>query len=76
MTKNFPVIFYNLRGSDSHLIMQKIGKFDVKVGITPNGLEKHMAFTINKNLVCIDSMQFMSSSVDALVKNLSKTGFK
>ena len=30
-----------------------------------------MAFSINKNLVFIDSMQFMNSSLDSLVKNLS-----
>ena len=30
-----------------------------------------MAFTINKKLVFIDSMQFMNSSLDSLVKNLS-----
>ena len=35
-----------------------------------------MAFTINKNLVFIDSMQFMNSSPDSLVKNLSNNDFK
>ena len=35
-----------------------------------------MAFTINKNLVFIDSMQFMNSSLDSLVKNLSDDDFK
>ena len=35
-----------------------------------------MAFTINNNLVFIDSMQFMSSSLDALVRNLSDNDFK
>ena len=35
-----------------------------------------MAFTINKNLIFIDSMQFMNSSLDALVKNLSDNDFK
>ena len=35
-----------------------------------------MAFTINKNLVFIDSMQFMNSSLDLLVKNLADKGFK
>ena len=35
-----------------------------------------MDFTINKNLVFIDSMQFMNSSLDSLVKNLSDNGFK
>ena len=56
--------------------MQEIGKFDVKVSIIPNELEKYMASTINKNLVFVVSMQFMSSSLDALVKNLSDNDFK
>ena len=41
-----------------------------------NGLEKYMAFTINNNLGFIDSMQFMNSSLDILVKNLSGNDFK
>ena len=35
-----------------------------------------MAFTINENLVFIDSMQFINSSLDALVENLSDNDFK
>ena len=35
-----------------------------------------MAFTINENLIFIDSMQFMNSSLDSLVKNLSNNDFK
>ena len=70
LTKTIPVIFHNLRRYDCHLIMQKIGKFDAKVNVIPNELEKYMAFTINNNLVFIDSMQFMNSSLDSLVKNL------
>ena len=31
LTKKVPVICHNLRGCDSHLIMQEIGKFDAKV---------------------------------------------
>ena len=56
--------------------MQEIGKFDLKVNVIPNGLEKYMAFRINKNLVFIDSMQFMNSSLDSLVKNFSGNDFK
>ena len=61
MTKKVPVIFHDLKDYDSHLIIQVIGKFDVKVNAIPNGLEKSMAFAINNNLVFIDSMQFMNS---------------
>ena len=61
LTKKVLVIFYYLRGNDSNLIMQEIGKFEVKVSIIPNGLEKYMDFTINKYLVFIGSMQFMNS---------------
>ena len=36
-----------------------------------------MAFTISKNLVFIDSMRFMNSSLDLLVnRNLSDNDFK
>ena len=76
LTKKVPVIFHNLRGYDSHLIMQEISKFDVEISVIPNGLEKYMAFTINKNLVFIDSIQFMNSSLDILVKNLTDNDFK
>ena len=76
LTKKILVIFHNLRGYDSHLIIHKIGQFDVKVNVIPNGLEKYMAFTLNNNLVFVDSMQFMNSSLDILVKNLSEMGFK
>ena len=56
LTKKVLVIFHNLRGYDSHLIMQKIDKFDVKVNVIPNGLKKYMAFTINNSLVFIGNM--------------------
>ena len=65
-----------MRGYDSHLIFNELDKFDVKIKVIPNGLEKYMAFFLNKNLVFIDSMQFMNSSLDKLVKNLSDKDFK
>ena len=76
LTKKVLVIFHNLRDYDSHLTMQGIDKFDVKISVIPNGLEKHMAFIINKNLVFIDSMQFRNSSLNKLVKNLTDNDFK
>ena len=52
-TKKVPVIFHNLKDYEIHLIVQEIGKFDVKINVITNGLEKYMAFTINKNLFLI-----------------------
>ena len=75
MTKKIPVLFHNLKGNGSHLIIKEISKFYVKVSVIPNGLEKYMVFTINKNLVFIDSMQFRNSSLDSLVNNLSDNDF-
>ena len=56
--------------------MQEIGKFDVKMDVITDGLDKCMAFTVNRNLVFIDRIEFMNSSLDALVKNLSDNNFK
>ena len=75
LTKNVPVIFHNLRDFDSHLIFYDLNKFDVKIDVMPNRLEKEIFF-LNKNLVFIDSMQFMNSSIDKLVKNLTNNEFK
>ena len=73
MTKKVPVIFHNLRGYNSHLIFFELNKFDLKISVIPNRLEKYMALFLNKNLAFIDSMQFMNSSLvnSKLVKNLS-----
>ena len=65
-----------MRGYDSHLIFSELDKFDVKIDVTTNGLEKYMAFFLNNNLVFIDSMQFINSSLHKIFKNLSDEDFK
>ena len=70
------MIFHNLRGYDSHLIFKELSKFNCKISVIPNGLEKYMSFTLNNNIVFIDSMLFMNSSLDKLVKNLNSEDFK
>ena len=75
LTKKVPVIFHNLRDYDSHLIFCEHDKSDVKVNVIPNGLKKYVSFFLNKNLVFIDSIQFVNSGLDKLVKNLSDEYF-
>ena len=56
--------------------MQEINKFNVQISDITNGSVTYMAFIINKICFFIDSTQFMSSSLDALVKNLSDNDFE
>ena len=85
-----PVIFHNLRGYDSHFIMQEIGaivknhaytnkkgeKCQMNINAIPNNMEKYMAFMLGNNLTFIDSFQFMSSRLEKLVSNLPKETLK
>lgn len=85
-----PVIFHNLRGYDSHFIMQEIGAIvknhtyknnkgeekQMNINAIPNNMEKYMAFMLGNHLTFIDSFQFMSSSLEKLVSNLPKESLK
>ena len=85
-----PVIFHNLRGYDSHFIMQEIGaivkdyeytnkdgkKCQMNINAIPNNMEKYMAFMLGNHLTFLDSFQFMSSSLEKLVGNLPKESLK
>ena len=85
-----PVIFHNLRGYDSHFIMQEIGeivkkhtytdnkgeKKQMSINAIPNNIEKYMAFTLGNHLTFLDSFQFMSSSLDKLVSNIPRESLK
>jgi hypothetical protein len=73
-TGRIPVVLHNLRGYDSHLIMQGLGKLkDKKINCIPNNTEKYISFSID-NLDFIDSLQFMNASLEKLVSNLAKDG--
>ena len=52
--------------------MQELGKFNFKIKVIADGLEKYMSFNISNKLMFIDSFQFLSSLLDGLVKNLGK----
>ena len=44
LTEKVPVIFHNLRGYNGHLIFNELSKFDVKIDVISNGLEKYIQF--------------------------------
>ena len=56
--------------------MQKQGKFNFKINVRPNGLEKYISFNINNKLIFMDTYKFLSSSLESLVKNVNKDDFK
>ena len=77
LNSKIPVRFCNLKNYDSHLIMQELGKFNLKINVIPNGIEKYQYInTINNKLIFIVSLRFLNSSLHSLVKNLGKDDFK
>ena len=70
------VVFQNVKNYDLHLIMQELGKFNLKLNVIPNGLEKYMSFSINNKLSFIVRFQFLSSLLDSLLENLGKDDLK
>ena len=70
-----PVVFHNLKGYNSHLIMQKIHKAKGNITCIPNNTEKYISFSVAQ-LKFLDSFQFMSSSLEKLVSTTDKSDFK
>ena len=62
---SIPVVFHNLRGYDSHLLMQAISKVEGRVSCIPNNTEKYISFSLGQ-LRFIDSAQFLLASLDKL----------
>ena len=75
LTNKIYVIVHTLRGYDSHLIVQEIGKFNNNINVIANNVEKYMAFMSHRNIIFIDSFQFMNKSLSDLANNLPKDGF-
>ena len=79
-----PVIFHNLKGYDSHFIINELGELikkaketeeRISINVIAQNAEKYMAFYINNHLSFIDSLQFMSSSLEKLASNLVDENF-
>lgn len=42
LTQKMPITFHNLRGSNSHYIIQEIDKFEEKINVISNGYGFHV----------------------------------
>ena len=70
---NIPVIMHNLKGYDSHFIIQEIGRISKNINdimVIPTTKEKYLSFGF-EHLQFIDSFAFLPKSLDELVKSLT-----
>ena len=67
-----PVIFYNLRSCDSHLILQYITReyAPSSIDVIPTTSKKFLNLQ-NGNLRFLDSLQFITAFLDILVQSLA-----
>ena len=66
-TAPIPVIFHNLKGYDGHLLMQAMARVQGEIKCIPTNTEKYFSFSLG-NLRFINSVNFLLSSLDKLVK--------
>ena len=74
-TTKIPVVFHNLKGYDSHLIMQKLHTAKGNISCIANNAEKYISFSVGQ-LKFLDSFQFMASSLEKLVDATDKSDFR
>ena len=76
--KNYkvPVIFHNLKGYDSHLIIKAFNSKNFSIDCIPTSTEKYLSFTISGKIQFIDSLSLITSSLENLVKALPSEKFK
>ena len=70
-TWKLPIFFHNLRGYDSHIIMQAVKKEYKRIDCIAQSMEKYMTFRIS-NLQFYDSVQHLIGSLDSLTKTLKE----
>ena len=63
-----PIILHNMKNYDSHLLMQAMARVRGEINCIPTNTEKYISFSLG-NLRFIDSLNFMQSSLEKLVKS-------
>ena len=62
-----PVFFHNLKGYDGHLLMQAMARVQGEIKFIPTNTEEYISFSLG-NLRFVDSVNFLLSSLDKLVR--------
>ena len=76
-TFKIPVFFHNLKGYDGHIVFSNLAKLKLNkpTKVIAQSLEKFMSIKLGA-LEFTDSLQFLNSSLEKLVKNLKDKGLK
>ena len=69
------ILFHNLHGYDSHVIIQAICRRHGRIDVILNNYERYQSFTIGR-LKFFDLFQFLPSLLDSLTKELNINDFK
>ena len=69
------MVFHNLKGYDGHLLMQAMVRVQGEISCIPNNTEKYVSFSLG-NLRFVDSLNFMMSSLEALVNGSAPEDLK
>ena len=70
-----PVFFHNFRGYDAHLIVHEFGKLPYhEIKVIGQNMEKYLQVEWGKNMVFLDSLQFLPASLEQLAASFAKVG--
>ena len=66
-----------MEGYDGHLIFRELNNFkDIDIQVVSRTDERYMSIIVNRNIVFLDSLQFLKESLDTLAGNLEDGEFK
>ena len=71
ISKKLPILFHNLEGYDGHIIFKELNNINnINIKVIPKSTEKYMSIIIYRDIIFLNSMQFLNKSLDALASNL------
>ena len=75
--RKLTIIFHSLEGYDGHLLFRELNNFkDTDIQAIPKTNERYLSIIVNRNIISLDSLQFLKASLDTLAGNLKDNNFK